>query len=109
MVVLFGLSLLSLLGGNAVASQAIPSDCRDSRESDNEACAQPIEPVVAVTPRSFYTAKIRCYDCPYYGWHGEPRIGSMRELMFGDHDLVSQSCVLQYWTQAYRILGAIVL
>jgi hypothetical protein len=63
-------------------------------ESDEEACAQPIEHVIAVTPGSFYTAKIRCNNCPYL-----ERIGkgsdSTTELVFGNNDLVR-------WTYSLR-------
>jgi hypothetical protein len=108
MVVLFGLSLLSLLFRDVAASHAIPSDCRNP-QSDKDACAQPIEDVIAVTPRTFYAAKIRCYDCPYYGWVDEPpRIGSSRELMFGDQDLVS-GVYCSIWAQLTHLRCTAVL
>jgi hypothetical protein len=74
---------------SAVAAR-IPNitECYDDWRYDIDvACAQPVEDVIAVTPGSFYTAKIRCNNCPYL-----ERIGTGREqtdkIVFGNNDLV---------------------
>jgi hypothetical protein len=81
------LSLVSFVLPLVIASDVNPYDCQNPRADDEEACAQAIEEVVAVTPGSFYTAKIRCHDCPYLEYSGE---GADRErkIVHGDNDLV---------------------
>jgi hypothetical protein len=82
MIALYGLSLVSLVF-SAVASALNVTECHDHFKADEEACAQPIKDVVAITPGSFYTAKIRCYNCAY-----ERSMFGDGELTFGDVDLV---------------------
>lgn len=83
-------SLLASLLFGAVAS-SIPNitKCHDSwkYQPAEEACAQPVEDVIAVTPGSFYTAKIRCHNCPYFERVGKG-MDSKNEVVFGDNDLV---------------------
>lgn len=87
MIVLFGLSLFSLLLGRGAASVDFPNKCKDVDHLDTDTCAQPVEDVVAVTPGSFYTANIRCNDCPYYKWSGDAA-HSENNILIGDYDLV---------------------
>ncbi|KAF2027818.1 hypothetical protein EK21DRAFT_22412, partial [Setomelanomma holmii] len=47
-----------------------------------EACARPIKDVVTILPGSFYTAKVRCYNCPYHKF-----VDREWKLNFGDTDL----------------------
>jgi hypothetical protein len=79
----------SLLFSAVAASIPNITECYDDwrRDDIKEACHQPVEDVIAVTPGSFYTAKIRCHNCPYL-----ERIGTGREqtdkIVFGNNDLV---------------------
>lgn len=87
MIVLFGLSLFSLLLYHVAASDVIPAKCRDINHLDPETCAQPVDDVVAVAAGSFYTANIRCNDCPYYKWSGDAAHYE-NNILIGDYDLV---------------------
>jgi hypothetical protein len=87
MIVLYGLSLALTWLGQVAAIGSIPPECRDVYLVDSKPCHQPIEDVLAVTPGSFYTAKIRCYDCPYYAW-SKTGPDPEHKLFFGDNDLV---------------------
>jgi hypothetical protein len=82
MLLLVGLSLASILTCAATAGDVIPPECSgDNRTA--KACAQPIEDVVTLEPGSFYTAKLRCYNCPYHKF-----VNHEWTLDFGDNDLV---------------------
>ncbi|KAL5120591.1 hypothetical protein ACEQ8H_001610 [Pleosporales sp. CAS-2024a] len=85
MIVQSCLSLASLVLGAVTARSLDLTECSD--DHDAPACAQPMTDVVAVTPGSFYTAKIRCYNCPYS--EGAGTGGNRKEkLSFGDNDLL---------------------
>ncbi|OAK95699.1 hypothetical protein IQ06DRAFT_351983 [Phaeosphaeriaceae sp. SRC1lsM3a] len=86
MIILYGLSFVSLLLGRSTASDAIPAKCKDIDHLDTETCAQPIEDVVAVNAGSFYTANVRCNDCPYYKWNGDAA-HMESNILLGDYDL----------------------
>jgi hypothetical protein len=87
MILLYPLPLVSLLLCTVAGSNVIPSECLDFRKSDREACAQPIEDVVAVTPGSSYAAKLRCYDCPFDKGNEQGVTGEHGEAS-ADNDLV---------------------
>lgn len=86
MIVLYGLSLLPLVLSAVGATGLNFTECRHRYDSHSEAppCSQPIQDVVAVAPGSFYTAKIRCYNCARTNkaTHSEP------EIVLEDNDLV---------------------
>ena len=64
-----------------------PRNCTHPSPADEELCAQPIEDVIAVTPGSFYTAKIGCHNCPYLQYT-RGGVDGKREKSHGDNDLV---------------------
>jgi hypothetical protein len=83
---LLGLSFTSLLLLTATG-EGIDPHCTNPSPAEEEPCAQPIEDVVAVTPGSFYTAKTRCYNCPYLQYTGDGAERERKEF-HGDNDLV---------------------
>ncbi|EAT87279.1 hypothetical protein HBI56_170300 [Parastagonospora nodorum] len=84
MIVLYGLSLASLVLSAVGATDLNTTECQDHHSSHTEPCTQPIEDVVAVTRGSFYIAKIRCYDCP----HANRAMPSGPEIVLEDNDLL---------------------
>lgn len=102
MIILYGLSFVSLLLGRSTASDAIPAKCKDIDHLDTETCAQPIEDVVAVNAGSFYTANVRCNDCPYYKWNGDAA-HMESNILLGDYDLV---CPRRRLSKPYTSLTA---
>ncbi|KAF1921871.1 hypothetical protein BDU57DRAFT_64925 [Ampelomyces quisqualis] len=87
MLLLTSLSLAWAWLGQVVAAGSIPPECRNPDLVDTKPCHQPIHQVLAVAPGSLYTAKIRCYNCPYYAWSKDgPHWGD--RLLFGDNDLL---------------------
>jgi hypothetical protein len=60
------LSLVTLFASSVFSSEIKrPLDCEDPLASVGEACARPIDDIVAVAPGSSYIAKIECKDCPW--------------------------------------------
>ncbi|KAH8730310.1 hypothetical protein GQ44DRAFT_768697 [Phaeosphaeriaceae sp. PMI808] len=81
------LGLLLIFISIAFAQDTIPSVCRDIQTSEETACAQPIGDAVTVTPGSFYTAKVRCYNCSYEDKSRGVKEGTS-QVLFGDIDLL---------------------
>jgi hypothetical protein len=84
---LLGLLSISLLVLTTTEEGIDPRNCTRPSPAEDELCAQPIEDVTAVTPGSFYTAKIRCHNCPYLQYTGEGA-DRERQKLHGDNDLV---------------------
>jgi hypothetical protein len=108
-MLLYGLSLAFAWLGQAATIGSIPPECRDPSLVGTKPCHQPIDDVLAVTPGSFYTAKIQCYDSPYDAWSSK---GSDEEdkLYSGDIHLVSiQKAVRVVRHQANVSFGATAL
>lgn len=65
---LYGLTLAPLLACVVHSAQIHePLDCREPSESSGniEACARPVDDIVAIVPGSSYIANVECKDCPY--------------------------------------------
>ncbi|KAF2127387.1 hypothetical protein P153DRAFT_387930 [Dothidotthia symphoricarpi CBS 119687] len=85
------LSHLACFAASAHAlGSALPAchvDGRTPDEAPDEACAQPISHVVAVTPGSLYAAKIGCRDCEVVERYGEEGAERKHRVVKSDYAL----------------------
>ncbi|KAH7084722.1 hypothetical protein BKA63DRAFT_597509 [Paraphoma chrysanthemicola] len=84
-----GLALASILISAVAARDAVPHECSGPNRRA-EACARPIQDLVTLEPGSFYTAKIRCYNCPYHKY-----VDREWTMDYGDNDLFFEIALSQ--------------